>query len=157
MKEITATLLFLVTDTKILLAMKKRGFGINRYNGVGGKPEPGETIEQTMIRESIEEIGVTPINFKKIAKIAFNEYLKGEPVIMNMHVFLSDKWSGEPIETEEMAPKWFDKDKVPFEIMWPDDLYWLPQVINEQKLTANFKLDINDKITSHNIKIVDEI
>jgi hypothetical protein len=34
-----ATLLFLIKDQKILLAMKKRGFGKGRWNGVGGKPE----------------------------------------------------------------------------------------------------------------------
>jgi len=57
------TLLFLIKDDQILLAMKKRGFGAGRFNGVGGKVEPGETIEQALIRESQEEINVTPIEF----------------------------------------------------------------------------------------------
>ena len=38
------TLLFLRKDNHILLAMKKRGFGINKWNGAGGKVEEGETI-----------------------------------------------------------------------------------------------------------------
>ena len=37
------TLLFLRRDGQILLAMKKRGFGEGKWNGVGGKVEPGET------------------------------------------------------------------------------------------------------------------
>lgn len=153
--EITATLLFYVKNDQILLAMKKRGFGANLYNGVGGKPEAGETIEQTLIRESVEEIGVTPIDFKKVAEISFDEYFKNRPVIMNIHVFISDKWSGNPIETEEMSPKWFKKTELPQETMWPYDLYWLPLVIKGKKLKANFKLDNNNKIISHNIKVVD--
>ena len=50
------TLLFLLTDDQILLAMKKRGFGMGRWNGVGGKIEPGETIEEATARECREEI-----------------------------------------------------------------------------------------------------
>jgi 8-oxo-dGTP pyrophosphatase MutT (NUDIX family) len=51
------TLLFLVKKqdnkiTDVLLAMKKRGFGAGRWNGVGGKLGEGETIEQAVIRES---------------------------------------------------------------------------------------------------------
>lgn len=61
MTEKVTTLLFLVRDDEILLAMKKRGFGANRYNGVGGKLDPGETVEQTLVRESEEEISVKPI------------------------------------------------------------------------------------------------
>ncbi len=45
------TLLFLRKNNHILLAMKKRGFGADRWNGVGGKLEPGETIEQALVRE----------------------------------------------------------------------------------------------------------
>jgi 8-oxo-dGTP diphosphatase/2-hydroxy-dATP diphosphatase len=40
------TLIF-VTDfknEKILLGLKKRGFGVNKWNGLGGKVEPGESI-----------------------------------------------------------------------------------------------------------------
>ncbi len=52
------TLLFLLKDNHILLAMKKRGFGAGRWNGVGGKIEAGETIVQAAVRECFEEIGV---------------------------------------------------------------------------------------------------
>ncbi len=44
------TLLFLISRSqngidKICLAMKKRGFGVNRWNGAGGKVEMNESIE----------------------------------------------------------------------------------------------------------------
>ena len=154
MKEITATLLFLIKDDQILLAMKKRGFGAGRFNGVGGKPEAGETIEQTLVRESIEEIGVKPTKFEQVAMIDFDEYFKGEPVFMHMHVFFATKWAGKPTESEEMAPEWFNQNQIPFEQMWPDDPYWLPQVLDGKRLKAEFKLDETDKIVSHKISQV---
>ncbi len=40
------TLVFARQPGKILLGMKKRGFGEGRWNGFGGKVEKGETIEQ---------------------------------------------------------------------------------------------------------------
>lgn len=51
-----ATVMLLMRDDEVLLAMKKRGFGVGKWNGVGGKQDPGEDIVDTAIRESQEEI-----------------------------------------------------------------------------------------------------
>src|SRR3954465_14054964 len=60
-----ASLCLLVREGEVLLARKKRGFGLGKWNGVGGKPEPGETIDETAIRETEEEIGVTPLGLRR--------------------------------------------------------------------------------------------
>jgi 8-oxo-dGTP pyrophosphatase MutT (NUDIX family) len=39
----------------ILLGLKKRGFGAGKWNGFGGKVEPGESIVQGARRELLEE------------------------------------------------------------------------------------------------------
>ena len=56
------TLLFLLrgkgNNAEVLLAMKKVRFGAGRWNGVGGKLEPGESIHEALVRETHEEIGV---------------------------------------------------------------------------------------------------
>ena len=150
----TLSLLFLRKDDQILLAMKKRGFGEGRWNGVGGKVEADETIEQAMIRETQEEIGITPTIYEKVADIRFDEYFKGEPTLMHVHVFTATEWTGQPQESEEMAPKWFSANDIPYDDMWPDDPYWLPEVIEGKKISADFKLDEKDAIISHTITVV---
>ncbi len=53
------TLCLLMDDKRILLAMKKRGFGAGLWNGCGGKIQPGESTVAAALREMHEEIGVT--------------------------------------------------------------------------------------------------
>lgn len=53
------TLCYPTKDGKILLAMKKRGFGEGKWNGPGGKLQKGETAEDACRCETLEEIGVT--------------------------------------------------------------------------------------------------
>lgn len=148
------SLLFLRKNGQVLLAMKKRGFGQGRWNGVGGKVEQDETIESAMVRESQEEIGITPLNYEKVADIRFDEFFKGEPTLMHVHVYTATKWQGTPTESEEMSPQWFKESEIPYTQMWADDPYWLPQVLSGEKISADFKLDESDAIVSHIIKEV---
>ena len=149
-----STVILVVKDDKVLLGMKKRGFGEGRYNGVGGKVESGETIEQAIIRETKEEIGVNLIKFEKMADIIFDEFFKGKPEVVHVNVFVATKWVGKPIESDEMNPKWFKTNDLPYNQMWPDDSFWVPKVIAGKKVIAKFKLDESDKIINSNVKII---
>jgi mutator protein MutT len=156
-----ATLVFLIQKfdnniQNIVLAMKKRGFGINKWNGVGGKVESGETIEQAAIRETEEEISVVIKDIVKVAELTF--YFSENPDWNQVvHVYFAENWEGEPIESEEMKPQWYTVDSIPYENMWPDDIFWLPEVIKGQKLKASFTLDSHDTILEQHIDIVDEL
>lgn len=44
------TLVLVVQPGRVLLGMKKRGFGAGKWNGFGGKVQPGETIEEAARR-----------------------------------------------------------------------------------------------------------
>jgi len=120
------TLLFLRRDNQILLAMKKRGFGVGKWNGVGGKVEPGETYEQGATRECQEEIGVTPLSLQAVGELHFFDVPDVEHYC---HVYVTEAWNGEPLESEEMRPQWFDTDAIPYAQMWPDDERWLPLLL----------------------------
>ncbi len=151
-----ATLVFFVKDNQILLAMKKRGFGAGYYNGAGGKPEPGETIEQTAARECREEVGLNPLKLEKVADIDFYFGPREDksPDNLTAVVFLSTKWEGEVVESEEMLPKWFNIDDIPYEDMWPDDKYWLPLVLIGRKVKASFIFGENDTILDQELEII---
>ncbi|MCA9308886.1 8-oxo-dGTP diphosphatase [Candidatus Saccharibacteria bacterium] len=148
------TLLFLVRDDEVLLAMKKRGFGEGRWNGVGGKVEEGESLEQALIRECQEEIEVTPTAFEKVADLTFNEVHEDERKIMHVNVFIGTEWSGEPTETEEMQPQWFKQSEIPYDECWSDDPFWLPQVLAGKKVKAEFTMDDHDQVTNHTVEEV---
>lgn len=154
MKQLT--LVFLRNEQLVLLAMKKRGFGIGKWNGVGGKVEPGETVQAAMVRECQEEIGVRVTDYEQVATILFNEYESTLLKQMQVHVFISTKWVSEPVESDEMRPEWFAMDELPFENMWADDSYWLPLVLKGDKLKAEFTLDEDNNVVDYSIKMVEK-
>ena len=134
------SLCLLLREGEILLARKKRGFGVGKWNGAGGKPEPGEPIERTAIRETEEEFGVTPRDLRRVATLDFffpqtPEYAGWDQQVC---VFMGEAWDGEPTESEEMAPRWFPLDALPLAAMWPDDVHWLPLVLAGKKVCAHF-------------------
>ena len=145
------TLLFLLKDNDILLAMKKRGFGVGRWNGVGGKIDPGETVEQAAARECFEEIGVSPGALDKVAHLTFT-FPDGTTDVLT-HVYITREWDGEPIETEEMAPQWFALGDIPYKEMWQDDQFWLPHVLDGKKLIASFMFDEHENMRHEGTKI----
>ena len=156
--ELTQTTLCLLNkDDKILLAMKKRGFAKGKYNGVGGKIEKGETIEKAMLRETKEEIGVTPIKYEKVGEMYFDEYYKGRKEKLVFHLYLVFDWKGIIKETDEMKPKWFKIDDIPYDNMLPDDKYWLPLILEGKKIKGNFEFDENWNLLNKDISEVEDL
>lgn len=151
------SLLFLRRGDEILLAMKKRGLGQGRFNGVGGKIEPGETIKQAAIRECQEEITVTPTKFTQVARLDFLMDSDTQPWKIDGHVFIATEWRGEPAETEEMAPQWFKLSDIPYDHMWQDDRLWLPQVLEGQLIQASFAFDSSETMTNSLVEAVEKL
>jgi mutator protein MutT len=152
------TLLFLRRNDEILLAMKKRGLGQGRFNGVGGKIEPGETVEQAMVRECQEEVEVTPTQFTQVARLDFlMDSNSAEPWRLDGHVFVATHWQGEPTETEEMAPQWFKLSDIPYDQMWEDDSLWLPQVLEGKLIQASFAFDSSETMVNSLVEVVEKL
>jgi 8-oxo-dGTP diphosphatase/2-hydroxy-dATP diphosphatase len=150
------TLCCLKKEGKILLGMKKRGFGAGRWNGFGGKLKAGESIEQAAKRETQEECGIKITELKKIGIINFE--FEGNSEILEVNIFAIQKYSGEPIETEEMRSQWFDFTDIPFNSMWPDDEFWIPLFLEDKKFKGYFLFDKEgNKILKKELEIVDKI
>ncbi len=156
MKRLETTLSLLIKDNKILLGMKKRGFGEGKYNGIGGKLKEKETPEEAMIRETQEEINVTPTKYEKVGTVEFDEYYKGKKENVVFHLYLVNKWDGMPSESEEINPRWFSIDKIPYNEMFPDDKYWLPLILEGKKINAYFEFDKDWNLLSKKIETYDK-
>jgi len=133
------TLSIVQQNQRVLLGLKKRGFGAGRWNGFGGKLEGEETIEAAAIRELYEEAGVSARSVDKLGILEFS--FANEPKVLEMHIFRVTEFSGELLESEEMKPRWFNVDKIPFPDMWSDDIYWFPHFLAGKKFRGRFHFD----------------
>jgi len=149
------TLCVIHQPPKILLAMKKRGFGQGRWNGLGGKVQDGETIEQAAKREAFEEAGIKPGELQKMGVIEFS--WKTKPDTLQVHIFKSESFWGIPTESEEMKPAWFDASQIPYSAMWQDDIYWMPLFLENKKFLGKFIFDDQDNILEKELNEVKEI
>ncbi|MFA5178281.1 MAG: 8-oxo-dGTP diphosphatase [Candidatus Paceibacterota bacterium] len=150
MKKIL-NLCFLIENGKILLGMKKRGWGEGRWNGFGGKVEQGETIEESAKREILEECGIMAKILEEKGVLEFTYLDTGK--IMEVHIFQILEYSGKIEETEEMKPQWFEIIDIPFPQMWPDDLYWLPLFLKNKKFKGKFLFNDINTIKSHDLSV----
>lgn len=129
-KMYSTTLCFLIKENEILLGMKKTGFGQGKYNGFGGKIKHGETVLQAAVRELEEESGIQ-VEEEQLEYVGILDFIfPASPQLRHdVHIFLARTWRGEPSETEEMKPQWFLHSAIPYDQMWQDDRYWLPNVL----------------------------
>lgn len=142
-----ATLCFVVKNSRILLIHKKRGLGAGKINGPGGRIEPGETPLQAAVRETEEELGVTPTGLSHGGELFF-QFADGYS--LQCTVFLATDCTGEAYETDEAIPLWTPVDAIPYDQMWEDDRHWLPGLLEGKTFIARFCFD-GEKMLSREI------
>lgn len=156
-KRTQMTLALYQEDERILLAMKKRGFGAGRWNGFGGKLKEGDSgLEDCVRRETNEEGKITITDLEKVGILDFIfEDKPGE--VLEVHYFRILKYSGVPKETEEMRPEWFGLDSIPYDRMWPDDRYWMPLFLEGKKFQGKVLFKDKDTIKEKSIGVVSSL
>jgi len=119
-------------NRRLLLGRKKRGIGAGNFNGFGGKVEKenDKSIVASALRELKEEAGVGPDarGLSRRGVLSFH-FLDTPAEVWETHLFSGEGLDGEPQETEEMEPRWFGVEEVPYEQMWQDDKFWLPAIL----------------------------
>jgi 8-oxo-dGTP diphosphatase len=144
-----ATLCFVIRDGQILLIEKKRGLGAGKVNGPGGRLEPGESPEQCAIRETEEELLVTPTGLRPRGRLRF-QFADGYS--LTAFLFAADDCRGEPGETDEAIPLWVPLEAIPYARMWADDILWLPSMLAGHAIEGTFLFD-GDRMLGHSVRI----
>lgn len=139
MKQVTEAFLIDIAKQQVLLGLKKNGIGEGNIVGIGGHIDAGETAEQAITREIMEEVSMTvaKADLQKSAEISFIFPHKAKWT-MHCHVYLVTEWQGEPVESAEIRPQWFPINALPTDRMWADAKHWLACVLNGEKLKAEF-------------------
>jgi 8-oxo-dGTP diphosphatase len=138
----------------VLLGRKKRGFGTGKIVGLGGHLLPGETERAAAVREVAEESGlvVEPGDLLAAGGVLFTFPARPD---WDMHttVFVTSAWDGVPVETEEIAPRWYGVARLPFDSMWSDATAWIPDVLAGHAVggTVVYGND-NEAMASHDLR-----
>jgi 8-oxo-dGTP diphosphatase len=138
---------------QVLLGTKKTGFGAGKIVGIGGHVEPGESDAEAACREVQEEAGVVVLqqDLRDAGLVVF-EFPARPEWNMTTRLFVTERWAGEPSESAEIRPEWFDVGSLPVDRMWQDASHWLPLalggavphlvvVLNEDNETVREVLD----------------
>ena len=133
-----ATLLFVEQSGQVLLIRKKRGLGAGKINAAGGRLEAGETEKACAVREMREELCVEVSDARYAGEIDF-QFLDG--YCFHLIVFTGSVFTGTPTETEEATPLWFPTDQIPYDEMWEDDIFWVPQMLRGERFYGRFLFD----------------
>lgn len=107
-----------------------------KWNGVGGKLEPGESPEQCVIREAREESGLEISNPRYHGLLLFADF-KGDD--WYVWVFTADTFRGELTESAEGRLEWIPDEELPSLRLWPSDLVFLPWLENGKVFSARFQ------------------
>jgi 8-oxo-dGTP diphosphatase len=136
-------------DGHMLLIHKKRGLGVGKIIGPGGRLAPGESTLQAALRELQEELDVTAIGVQQCGELAF-QFADGFSMLV--YVFTATGCAGEPQETDEATPLWIPLDQIPYDKMWADDRVWLPLILAGKTFHGRFFFD-RDTMLGHELTL----
>jgi 8-oxo-dGTP diphosphatase len=112
----------------------------DKWIGVGGKFEEGESPEDCMRREVLEETGLAVTAFRYRGIVTF---VLGERQTEYMHLFTATAWSGEEKECDEGELAWIDRDALFNLTLWEGDRIFL-RLLREEHPFFSLKLVYSD-------------
>lgn len=127
----------------------KRAYDIHagKWNGLGGKFEPGESPEECVIREVREESGLE-INNPRLHGLVMFPGFKGND--WYVFVYTAETFSGDLKENEEGFLQWIPDAELELLELWPSDHIFLPWLQGGKFFSAKFNYN-GDKFLGHEV------
>ncbi len=146
-----ATLCYLKQNNKTLMlhrVKKENDMHEGKWNGLGGKFEPGETPEECVIREIEEESGLKIINPTLHGWISFPAF--DDIKDWFVFIFSSTEFSGELIDSDEGNLEWIEDEKISSLNLWEGDKIFMDWTNKNKFFSAKF-IYKNKKLKSHSV------
>jgi len=134
-----ATLCYLRKDGHTLMihrVKKENDMHAGKWNGLGGKLEPGETPEECAIREIREESGLIVKNLILKGIITFPGFSNDED--WYTFLFVIDDFEGQLIDSPEGHIRWIPNDELLNLNLWPGDRIFIPWLDRPEFFSGKF-------------------
>ena len=134
-----ATLCYLKREGQTLMVhriKKENDIHMGKWNGLGGKLEPGETPEECAMREIREETGLTVTNPILKGILTFPDYANNED--WYAFVYIAHEMEEELIDSPKGTLKWIDDEKLLSLNLWEGDRIFLPWLEQSKFFSGKF-------------------
>lgn len=138
---ILATLCYVKRNGKTLMVhrnKKPNDIHEGKWNGLGGKFEAGETPEECVMREVLEESGLAIRNPKLCGLLMFPKFKGNDWYVF---VFTANDFAGELIDSPEGKLDWIPDEKIPDLNLWASDHIFMPWIQEGKFFSAKFEYD----------------
>ncbi len=132
MERNMTTLCYLEKDDNYLMlhrVSKKNDVNKDKWIGVGGHLEEGESPEECLCREVMEETGLTLHSWRFRGLVTFTQENYGTEY---MCLYTSDDFSGSIKDCDEGVLEWVRKDRISELDLWKGDLIFFDLLVKEQ-------------------------
>lgn len=136
---INTTLCYLEKDGRYLMlhrVKKEHDLNHDKWIGVGGKFEEGESPEDCLLRETREETGLTLTRYRYRGIVTF---VSNEWPTEYMHLFTADGWTGKQTVCSEGVLEWIPKQNLWSLPLWEGDKIFL-RLLNSETPFFSLKL-----------------
>lgn len=119
------TLCYIEKDGCVLMlhrVKKERDENRDKWIGIGGKFEEGESPEDCLLREAKEETGLTLTDYRYRGLVTF---VSDEWGTEQMHLFTAGGFSGDLRECDEGVLEWIPRERLLSLPMWEGDRIFL--------------------------------
>jgi 8-oxo-dGTP diphosphatase len=152
-----ATLCYIMTGEKTLMIhriKKEDDMHQGKWNGLGGKLNPGETPEECAIREVYEESGLTIVGPILKGVLTFPKFAKDED--WYAFVFVANKFHGQLIDSNEGVLAWIENKQLLGLDLWEGDRIFIPWLAQPGFFSGKFVYQ-DGKLVEHSAVIYDPV